>query len=91
MSASVNIGSKLLQVVSYAINHSAALPLVARMQIADALQNYITTQETRITELEERVSQMQNKIDLLDNRHIQKIKIQEYLHEILNTDAGKRV
>lgn len=71
---SVNSGYKLIQVISYAINHSSKMPLVARMQVYDALQNYITTQENRIINLEDQVLQMNNKMELLDNRYIQKEK-----------------
>jgi len=88
---SVNAGSKLIQVISYAINQSSAMPLVARMQVYDALQNYITTQENRISGLEKKMVLIQNNLEIIDNQNIQKekAKIKEHLKEILNHSRGE--
>jgi hypothetical protein len=64
-----NSSSKLIQVISYAINQYSTLPLLSRMHLYDAMQNYILSQENRLTTLESKISQLQTKLESLENHN----------------------
>ena len=61
--------SKLLQVISYAINQNSMLPLISRMHLYDAMNNYIFSQEHRLTTLENKISQLQTKLESFENHY----------------------
>jgi len=59
--------SKLIQAISYAINKYSSLPLLSRMHLYDTLQNYIFSQDNRLTTLENKISQLQTKLESFEN------------------------
>jgi len=59
--------SKLIQVISYAINHYSTLPLVSRMHLYESINNYMISQEDRISILEKKLAQVQTKLESYEN------------------------
>jgi len=59
--------SKLIQAMSYAINKYSSLPLLSRMHLYDTLQNYIFSQDNRLTTLENKILQLQTKLESFEN------------------------
>jgi hypothetical protein len=64
--------SKLIQVISYAINSNSSLPLVSRMHLYDAMNNYLISQEDRISILENKLSQFQIKLESYEKQNSDK-------------------
>ena len=63
-----NSTSKLIQVISYAINQYSRMPLVSRMHLYETLHNYILSQDARILTLEDKITQMQSKLESYDTK-----------------------
>ena len=61
--------SKLIQVISYAINQYSTLPLISKMHIYDTMHNYILSQENRLTTLENKIYQLQTKLESFENHY----------------------
>ena len=64
--------SKLIQVISYAINNYSTLPFISRMHLYYALNNYIISQEDRISILENKLSQFQIKLESYEKQNSNK-------------------
>lgn len=64
--------SKLIQVISYAINHYSTLPLVSRMHLYDTLSKYMISQEYRISTLENKILMFQTKLESYENQNSDK-------------------
>jgi hypothetical protein len=45
--------SRLLHVVSYVLNSNSSLPMISKIQISNAIQDYVLELETRIRKLEQ--------------------------------------
>ena len=59
--------SKLIQALSYAINHSA-LPLVSKVNLCSAIQNYIFEQNEKIYIMEHKITNLQTKLESFENQ-----------------------
>jgi hypothetical protein len=62
-------GTKMIQCVSYAINHYSTLPFISRMHLYDVMQNYIIENETRLQILENKISQLHTKLEIYENQN----------------------
>ena len=69
---SASSSSKLIQVISYAINHYSTLPLVSRMHLYDTLSKYMISQEDRISTLEIKLSHFQTKLESFEKKNSNK-------------------
>jgi hypothetical protein len=64
---SSNSGIKLIEVLSYAINKYSLLPLISRMHLYSALQDYIINQENRIFTLETEIVKIKKQVHSQNN------------------------
>jgi hypothetical protein len=56
--------SRLLHVVSYVLNSNSSLPMISKIQISNAIQDYVLELETRIRKLEQlRQNQIETNIE----------------------------
>ena len=59
--------SKLIQVMSYVIYRYSTLTVLPRIHLYNAMENYILSQENRLTTLEHKISQLQTKLESFEN------------------------
>ena len=61
--------TRLIQVISYAMNQYSGIPLLSRMHLYDTMHKYLLSQENKMLILEDKVSKLEMKVASLEREN----------------------